>query len=315
MDFEFSDIETIAGDVTGTMLRGLAESAAALCLCDAADLIRYANPAFRAAFFPAYDGCPVDFMDAIVAAMRAGTGLRIASASPDAFAAGSRRRRQGLVGSHSFSADMMDKSWWSVTDTKLSNGWILIVAQDISALKDEEARLRDAHRTALAEAQTDFLTGVPNRRYGLRRAEQLWKEARRAGVALSIALFDVDHFKAINDIYGHEVGDRALVHFAQTMMTAMAPEDAFVRLGGDEFLMIRTWSDGLALSASLTATIAALSPLELQGSPERLRLSISVGVAEARDNDTWAELMHRADMALYKAKAGGRCRIEVDRSS
>ena len=253
-------------------------------------------------------------MDAIVAAMQAGTGLQIASASPDAFAARSRRRRQGLIGSHSFSADMMDGSWWSVTDTKLSNGWILIVAQDISALKHEEARLRDAHDTALAEAQTDFLTGVPNRRYGLRRADQLWKAARGARMPLSIALFDIDHFKAINDLYGHEVGDRSLAHFAKAMMAAIAPEDAFSRLGGDEFLLIRTRSDGLALSASLTATIAGLSPLELQGSPERLPLSISVGVAEARDDDTWAGLMHRADMALYAAKAGGRCRIEIDRS-
>lgn len=303
---------TTAGEQLRVLLQGFSESAAALCLCDDVDLIRYANPTFCAAFFPHFDGCPTDFMTTIVEASRADRGLRIVSASPDEFAAASRRRRAALVGSHSFSADLTDGRWWSVTETKLSSGWMLVVAQDISSLKNEEARLRDAHDTALAEAQTDFLTGIPNRRYGLRRAEQLWKKSLQASKPCAVALFDIDHFKAINDIYGHDVGDRALVHFAKFMMASMAREDAFSRLGGDEFLMVRPRSGGATLRNSLLTTVKGLPLMELPGSPERLRLSVSVGIAETGNHGTWAGLMHRADMALYDAKAGGRNRIEID---
>ena len=303
-----------AEKVIRAMLKGFAESTAALCLCDDADLIRYVNPAFRAAFFPAFDGLPADFMTTIVTAMKAGIGLRIASASPDDFAAASRQRRQALVGSHSFSADLIDGSWWSVTDTKLPNGWILIVAQEISALKTEEARLRHAHETALAEAQTDFLTGIPNRRHGLRRAETFWESSGRKDVALSLALLDIDYFKTINDTYGHDAGDRALVHFGRYMMQVVAPEDQFSRLGGDEFMLVSARGGRGRLETGLRLILAAMPNVFLPGLCDGLRLSISVGVARARPGETWASLMHRADMALYEAKAGGRNRIEADSS-
>ncbi len=295
--------------VTDALLRGAAESAAALCLCDADDRIRYANPRFRRAFFPQFDEVPTDFMDAIVAALRAGEGLKLESSGPDDFARRSRGERLDLVGSRSFSADMADGSWWSVTDTKLSNGWMLIVAQEITGLKDEEARLRDAHHSALMEANTDYLTGVSNRRHGLRQAESLWRAARAGGHDLAAALLDVDHFKAINDVYGHEAGDRALRHLAAAVMAAIEIDDRFSRIGGDEFLLLRPRVGARTLEAALAGLVARLPAVDLVGGAEPLRLSISVGVAEARAGESWPELMHRADMALYDAKAGGRNRI------
>ena len=102
-----------------------------------------------------------------------------------------------------------------MTDTRPSNGWIVSVAQDITGLRREGVKLRDAHDSALVEAQTDCLTGAPNRRYGLRRAEAFWRAAQTAPHILSIALLDVDRFEAINDVFGHETGDRALVHLSR----------------------------------------------------------------------------------------------------
>ncbi len=240
MEIDPSESESSEEDVARTILQGFAESRLALCLCDTADLIRFANPSFRAAFFPAYDGRPADFMTTILAAIEADTGIRLVSASPEEFATAIRRRRHALFGSQSFAVDTLDGSWWSVTDTKLSNDWLLIVAQDISALKTEEARLRDAHEMALAEAQTDFLTSVPNRRHGLRQAEALWNAAVLTRVPLSLALLDIDHFKAINDTHGHDAGDRALVHFGRHMTQALAPGNQLSRLGGDEFMLVST---------------------------------------------------------------------------
>ena len=162
-----------AVEIVQAILQGLSRSTAALCLCDDADQIRYANPAFRAAFLSAFDGCPADFMTAIIAAIESGVGIRVVSASLNEFAAEHRQRRRTLIGSRNFLTDLIDGRWWTVTDTKMPNGWILVVAQEISTLKDEEARLREAHETALVESQTDFLTGVPSRRHGLQRAEAL----------------------------------------------------------------------------------------------------------------------------------------------
>ena len=231
------------GEVLATLSTGLADSTVGLCLADQADLIRYANPAYRDAFIPGFDGSPVDFTAAVVSAIKARTGIKLDSTDPDRFQAIVSTRRRLQTGSRSFTADMVDGRWWWVTDTKLSNGWMLAVAQDISGVKQEEFRLRDAHATAVEEAQTDDLTGAPNRRHGLRRAEALCSAARCGGHALSIALIDIDHFKGINDRYGHETGDRALVQFAQWMMGALGPEASFSRIGGDEFLLVLPGGD------------------------------------------------------------------------
>ncbi|MGI3899811.1 MAG: GGDEF domain-containing protein [Janthinobacterium lividum] len=309
MHIEPSGTEAAADACLGAMRLGFAESLSGLCLCDEGDLIRYVNERFRSAFLPTFDGQPADFIATVVAGMRAGLGLRILE--PDAFTRDNRRRRLELVGSRSFSTDTMDGAWWSVTDTKLSNGWMLSVTQDITSLKNQEAMLRDAHDSALLEAQTDYLTGAPNRRHGLRRAEALWQKAQEAAQPLSIALLDVDHFKAINDKLGHEAGDHALVHLSRWIMRMIRSDDIFSRLGGDEFLLIRPQSRGAALDAALVTMLAAIPPLGLGSGAEPLHLSLSVGIAEARPSDTWAGLMHRADMALYDAKAGGRNRTAL----
>ena len=220
------------------LVAGLEDSTVGLCLADEQDLIRYVNPAYRASFIPHYDGTPRDFMGEIVAAIKAGTGVKLDSTDPDAFVAIIAARRRDQTGSHSFTVDMRNGRWWWVTDTKLTNGWMLAVAQEISGLKQEEFRLRDAHASAVEEAQTDDLTGAPNRRHGLRQGETLFGTAQASDRALSIALMDIDHFKAINDVHGHETGDRALVHFARWMLGAVRPDGYFSRLGGDEFLLV-----------------------------------------------------------------------------
>ena len=282
-----------------------------MCLADEQDLIRYANPAYRASFIPHYDGTPKDFMSEIVVAIKAGTGIKLESMDPDDFSQSIAARRRDQTGSRSFTVDMRSGRWWWVTDTKLTNGWMLAMAQEISGIKQEEFRLRDAHASAVEEAQTDDLTGAPNRRHGLRQGEALFGKALGSDRALSIALMDIDHFKAINDVHGHETGDRALVHFARWMLGAVRPDGYFSRLGGDEFLLVLPDATPSLFEARLAAVFDAMPPLELAGSSQRLRLSVSVGIAGLSPHDSWSGLMHRADTALYDAKAGGRDRIAI----
>ncbi len=293
------------------LVSGLEDSTVGVCLADEKDLIRYVNEAYRASFLPHYDGTPKDFTTEMVVAINAGTGIKLDSTNPENFIKIVTARRREQTGSRSFTVDMRNGRWWWVTDTKLTNGWMLAVAQEISGLKQEEFRLRDAHASAVEEAQTDDLTGAPNRRHGLRQGEALFGLARASERALSIALMDVDHFKAINDVHGHETGDRALVHFARWMLGAVQPDGYFSRLGGDEFLLVLPDATPSIFEARLAAVLDAMPPLEVAGSDQRLRLSISVGIAGLSRHDSWSGLMHRADTALYDAKAGGRDRIAI----
>lgn len=281
---------------------------ATLCLADENDIIRHASASFRTAFCPHYDGVPADFMSVLDVAIRAGTGIKLVSQPPDNFAAYIRERRRRQIGSYSFAVDTVDGQWWWVTDVKLAGGAMLCVAQNITALKREEFRLRDAHAAALDEARTDHLTGIASRRHGLRRAEALFETARATGSPLSIALIDLDHFKELNDRHGHEAGDHALMHLAQNVARAFGADDRFSRLGGDEFLLAaETTVD--ALGRDLSEALAALPPLDL-GAGGTVRLSVSVGIATMVGSDSaWPDLLRRADRALYDAKAGGRCRI------
>jgi diguanylate cyclase (GGDEF)-like protein len=295
--------------VANALLAALEYSSAVFCLADERDDIRYVSSSYRATFIPHYDGNRINFMSAIETAIRAGTSIRLVSTSTGDFVRtiGERRKRQ--TGSFSFSTDMVDGSWWWVTDTKLPNGWMLCVAQNISSLKRVEFELREAHADALEEARTDYLTGVSNRRHGLRQAEALFRLARSNARPFSIALLDLDHFKSINDIYGHEIGDRALVHFARHIVAAIGAEARFSRLGGDEFLLVQPDTRSIELGIILGNALSGMPLLDVDGEREGLRLSLSVGLADVSADDTWPGLMHKADMALYDAKAGGRNRI------
>ncbi len=180
------------------------------------------------------------------------------------------------------------------------------------------ARVRSGERIArhyrvMAEMlYVDYLTGVLNRRRFMDRLEQDYGRARETGVPLAVAMFDIDHFKAINDTHGHSNGDLALKLFAENCL-ALAPAAGFVgRLGGEEF--------GMALPAGdLEATVALIetirrSTAELTAvTPDGVAFSftVSVGVCLSPGTDSLADLLARADKVLYVAKHNGRNRTVV----
>jgi len=175
------------------------------------------------------------------------------------------------------------------------------------------ARLRAAERVAAMQqelvrlATTDSLTGAFNRRAFFERARDACSRAD-AGAPLSAVLFDIDHFKRVNDLYGHDVGDRALCAVAHEA----AGENPFVgRLGGEEFAMLlegQGLDDALALAERLRGKMGAL---QFDTSRGMLALTSSFGVSTWEPGDTIELLLKRADVALYAAKTGGRNRVVV----
>jgi diguanylate cyclase len=157
-------------------------------------------------------------------------------------------------------------------------------------------------------AMTDGLTGLLNRRGWQERAEGMFANAQRYQLPLTMMMLDLDHFKHINDTYGHEVGDKALKLFARLLRETRRTGDLVGRLGGEEFCVVlanarRSASEGFDLR--LRSTLRQISEKELG-----FAVNFSTGVAVMRDGDTTLTgLLARADVALYTAKHEGRGRL------
>jgi diguanylate cyclase (GGDEF)-like protein len=183
-------------------------------------------------------------------------------------------------------------------------------------------RERDSLRASADEAQAradaayektllDALTGLLNR-HGLQRA--LARElsgARRYGRALSCLMFDIDHFKKINDTLGHPTGDLAITQFASALQETMRGSDIVCRYGGEEFLALlpETNLTGAATLAEKVRAAVAAGTFGEEGN--NFSVTISVGVAELQGEESGNDMIARADTALYRAKQMGRNRVEV----
>lgn len=155
-------------------------------------------------------------------------------------------------------------------------------------------------------ATHDPLTNAFTRRHMDEVVEQELVRCRRHGRAMSLLIMDLDHFKHVNDVHGHQVGDQVLVQFVAQVKTLLRQPDQLGRFGGEEFLL-------LLPETSLEAALQAAERIRaaLAQSPGEPRCTLSIGVTTHRhDNDTLGTLLARADKALYRAKENGRNRVE-----
>jgi diguanylate cyclase (GGDEF)-like protein len=159
-------------------------------------------------------------------------------------------------------------------------------------------------------ALSDPLTQLPNRRYATRRLDQQWSAAKRSDGAITCMVVDVDHFKGINDKYGHAGGDTALIEVAKTLRNAARKDDVVCRIGGEEFLIICTNTDAEAAQATAERMRVAVEQCPVTLADIEVKLTISVGVAAHTAKETTPdELLRAADMAVYAAKSRGRNRV------
>ncbi|WP_269716949.1 PleD family two-component system response regulator [Caulobacter sp. NIBR2454] len=172
--------------------------------------------------------------------------------------------------------------------------------------------LRDNLDHSLELAVTDQLTGLHNRRYMVGQLGALVTRAVRGGEPVAAMMIDIDHFKQINDTFGHDVGDEVLREFAVRLASNVRAIDLPCRYGGEEFTVIMpdTRLEDAQRIAERIRTHVAGSPFRVSGGAELLTATISIGVAATLDEtDTPEALLKRADSAVYEAKASGRNRV------
>ena len=176
-------------------------------------------------------------------------------------------------------------------------------------------RLRYNVQLSLEMAITDQLTGLHNRRYMSRHLDNLLANARRGGRRLAFVIMDIDHFKQVNDTYGHDIGDEVLKEFAGRIAANVRGIDLACRYGGEEFVVVMPDTDvafACSIAERLRQTVEA-NPVKVSRAPGALNVTISIGIARMEgEGDTAEALLHRADQALYRAKRSGRNRVVAD---
>jgi diguanylate cyclase (GGDEF)-like protein len=162
-------------------------------------------------------------------------------------------------------------------------------------------------------ARLDYLTGICNRRAIEDLAGRSIAAARRHGMPLAMMIIDVDHFKRINDEYGHEGGDDALIETVRRIRDSLRTEDLVGRLGGEEFVAVMPSTDGQSALAAAERIRSSFSeaPMRIGGSDITITVSVGVAVLDAQDQQ-YSHLLRRADRAMYAAKTAGRNKVMLD---
>lgn len=200
----------------------------------------------------------------------------------------------------------------------LSGTWFLFIAFQgiihtilaaflllLMAKERQELRYKTASRI-------DPLTGAFNRRHFVTSAEQAMAKATREGITAALILFDLDHFKRINDSLGHQPGDEVLKLFCSTALTHLRSSDVFGRLGGEEFAVILPVANAGSAREIAKRILAAFEAAGKKFERAGLNITASAGLAIAEDGKSFDDLFTIADRALYRAKRTGRNRVEDD---
>ncbi len=173
-------------------------------------------------------------------------------------------------------------------------------------------RLRENYQERIVMAVTDTLTGLHNRRYLLSHLENLVRRAADGGKPVSVLMIDIDHFKRINDTYGHQIGDEVMIESARRMRLNVRGVDLAVRYGGEEFVVVMPDTElsvANIVAERLTQNFAG-EPFKISDKVGEITVTVSAGVAVTLGaGDTAEKILHRADEALYSAKREGRNRV------
>ena len=180
------------------------------------------------------------------------------------------------------------------------------IERDVTEQKELEFRLDDL-------SKTDPLTGLLNRRAFNEIIDKELSRYLRTACLFSVLMLDIDHFKRVNDTYGHAVGDKVLEKLGDICMALFRPQDSVARVGGEEFciLLSETALEQALVIAERLREIISATGIPVENSV--LNITVSIGISEVNAADTaYLDVMNRADKALYKAKAEGRNRICID---
>lgn len=173
---------------------------------------------------------------------------------------------------------------------------------------ERRLELEERARNLNFRATTDPLTGLFNRRKFNRELAMEMLRAQRYGTPLSLVMYDIDHFKNVNDSYGHQTGDRVLIDLSRFVATHIRQNDLLARWGGEEFVIVAPGLDGAAAVRFAEKLRDAMVAIRVSGMRP---VTCSFGVAQFEADDTLDEFVARADQAMYRAKIAGRNRVEA----
>jgi diguanylate cyclase (GGDEF)-like protein len=182
------------------------------------------------------------------------------------------------------------------------------IGQVLSELAAMQGKLKIMINELDQLARTDELTGAWNRRRFEETVETEMDRLRRYGQRLSLMILDVDHFKKINDLYGHSIGDQVLIDLSNTIRSSLRASDSLTRWGGEEFVILCPNTTAEIVSNLAERLRKEISSIKFQ---EVGNITLSFGVAECGSEETWEQWLHRADEALYLAKSGGRDQVKI----
>lgn len=189
------------------------------------------------------------------------------------------------------------------------------------AQKLQEDQLRTRFRSELLAASSDAMTGLHNRRYAMPFLDRVLHDARETGETFALLVADLDHFKRINDLYGHPVGDAVLIETAARLKSLVTPDQLLARIGGEEFLFILPGLSAVEAAQTAAAFCSAINqrPFLISDVDEPIHMTISIGAVVGNRKQTHkltaSELIARADQALYAAKNSGRNRVSLSKQN
>ncbi len=202
--------------------------------------------------------------------------------------------------------DYRDSIYYSILNLSVS---LISVA---GALVLVGACIYDQVRAVRQRAEVDALTGLRTRRAFENDVVAMLERAKAEEIPLSLVVADLDHFKAVNDVWGHQIGDRAIAAFGKVIEETIRDGDIAGRIGGEEFCILAWNCEGEAAVAMANRIRQRLSVTMIEGMPDNHRLTASFGVAGRGEGEGYGKLFARSDSALYRAKESGRDQAILD---
>jgi diguanylate cyclase (GGDEF)-like protein len=270
------------------------------------DLLLCANKAFMEVFFVTNNSLTgQSFANIMRAAFRTNKGPRIDTDDIEIWLSRVQQLRRSRD-FRLFEVDLVDGRWFLFSEQMLPGGELLLQTKDITKQKIVEQHLNEHARRLGDLALTDELTQIANRRSFVASVQSEITRCSRQHAAMAFFLLDIDHFKNVNDSYGHQAGDEVLRQVSRLIKTTLREYDIFGRIGGEEFgifLAETNRQTAVDVAERLRQQIAD-ETLLIDG--KALRITMSVGIALARDATNFEQLYADADAALYQAKHSGR---------
>ncbi len=297
--------------ITNMILESLQASSDGVGVFNQDDVLVFCNDPLAAAFgFSRRDALGLTFEQMLRISAASKTGVKADDGDVDAMVARAlvARKKKGFS---AFDSDHSNGNWTHVSRLRTDNNVVFVYTSDITALKKTESELKEALRYMQQLAATDSLTGLSNRRHFLDLAQAEFARSKRYEHELSILALDIDHFKNVNDTYGHQAGDKVLEAISECCSDLLRTGDIFGRLGGEEFSILLPNANRESAQFTAQRVLDAVAALEVNYEEQVIHFTTSIGIAQVHSSTDLQELMKHSDEALYQAKHNGRNRFEV----